>query len=148
MIMKKHEIALYQFNNGCNCAQSVVYAFADDFGLNKETALTIATGFGAGLGRKQHVCGAVSGAIMILSLKYGKIGNTAKEQIETTYKKVQEYLQAFKKEKHSINCIDLLNGCQLMTEEGQELYKKNHLRTTCCNECVKLSCNILEEILK
>jgi arsenate reductase len=142
-IMTKSEIALETFNcsENChyNCAQSVLYAFAEDFGLNKAMALKIACGFGAGMGRTQSVCGAVSGAIMVISLKYG-------ENLELTYKKVREFIQKFKDKTLAIECNELLNGCNLLTDEGQKFFNENNLRQKNCNEYVKLACEILTEI--
>ena len=54
----RSEIAIAKFTQGFNCAQSIIYAFSDDLGIDKDTALKIACGFGAGMGRKQEVCGA------------------------------------------------------------------------------------------
>lgn len=46
------EIATSQFLRGYNCAQSVLYAFRGEAGLSEDLALKIATGLGAGMGRK------------------------------------------------------------------------------------------------
>ncbi|GHU56637.1 hypothetical protein FACS189411_07790 [Bacteroidia bacterium] len=143
--MNKAEIALNQFNsnNHChyNCSQSVLYAFAEDFGMNKETALRISKGFGAGIGRTQSVCGAVSGAIMVIGLKYG-------DNTEITYKKVRDFIRQFKETTTTTVCMDLLNGCNLLTDEGQTFFNENRLRQKNCSKYVKLACNILEELLK
>jgi C_GCAxxG_C_C family probable redox protein len=59
--MSKTDIAVQKFTSGYNCAQSVLSSFSNDLGLDENTPLKIACGFGAGMGRKQEVCGAVSG---------------------------------------------------------------------------------------
>lgn len=61
------------FNKGYVCSQAVFAAFSDMFGLDKEMALRIGNGFGGGIARKQEICGAVSGAIMVIGLKHGKV---------------------------------------------------------------------------
>ena len=62
--MKNHAaIAEEKFGGGYNCAQSVLFSFCEELGLDADTALKIACGFGAGMGRKGEVCGAVSGAL-------------------------------------------------------------------------------------
>ena len=38
--------------------------------------MKVAWGFGAGMGRKGEVCGAVTGGIMVLGMKLGKAGRT------------------------------------------------------------------------
>jgi len=142
--MSKSEIALEMFNCSMhchyNCSQSVLYAFAEEYGLDKETASSVACGFGAGMGCCQYVCGAVSGAIMVIGLKYGK-------DMKTTYKKVRDFIRRFKETTTTVECKELLNGCNLLTEEGQQFFKDNHLRQLNCNVYVRLSCEILEEIL-
>lgn len=142
--MKRTEIALEKFCNNhspYNCSQSVLCAFAEDFGLDKETAKRIAVGFGVGMGRTQSVCGAVGGAIIVIGLKFG--GN-----IEITYEKTRDFIRKFKDAKMTIECMDLLAGCNLLTEEGQIYFKENELKQKKCSEYVKLSCEILEEIIK
>ncbi len=68
--MTKREIAINYFNNGYNCAQSVVAAFCEDFGVDKKTALMMSEGFGGGMGRMRLTCGAVTGMFFIVGLKY------------------------------------------------------------------------------
>ncbi len=53
------ETASEKFLSGFNCAQSVLWTFAPRLGLDPDTALKIACGFGAGMGRREEVCGAV-----------------------------------------------------------------------------------------
>jgi C_GCAxxG_C_C family probable redox protein len=66
----KTEVAADRFLSGYNCAQAILYAFGPDLGLDGETALKVATGLGAGMGRRGEVCGAVTGGILALGLKY------------------------------------------------------------------------------
>ena len=44
------EKAVNNFKTGYNCAQSVFLAFAEDFGLDKGTALKLSSSFGGGGG--------------------------------------------------------------------------------------------------
>ena len=68
----KNEVAMEKFVAGYNCAQSVLYAFGPELGLDGEISLKLATGLGAGMGRRGEVCGAVTGGILALGLKYGR----------------------------------------------------------------------------
>jgi C_GCAxxG_C_C family probable redox protein len=61
--------AVEKFLSGYNCAQSVLYSFCDDLRFDGDAALRLACGFGAGMGRKQEVCGAVSGGIIAIGLR-------------------------------------------------------------------------------
>jgi len=64
--------ATEMFLSGYNCAQSVLWSFSDEVRLDPDTALRIACGFGAGMARRQEVCGAVTGGIMVLGLRLGR----------------------------------------------------------------------------
>jgi len=148
MVKQKYsEKALKKFNDGYNCAQSVLYAF-NEYNLDENLALNISVGFGVGMGRKQEVCGAISGAIMVLGLKYGNNGNSTQEKINSVYEKVQCLFDEFIKKKGTVKCIELLNGCNLLTDKGQKYFRNNNLKENVCNECVALTCKILENIIE
>src|SRR5665647_476913 len=70
--MTKSDEALASFRNGFTCPSAVFSAFSDELGLDSDTAKKIACGFGAGISKTGNICGAVSGAIMVIGLKYGK----------------------------------------------------------------------------
>ena len=141
----KAEIALCKFSEGYNCAQSVAYAFANEVNIDKDILLTISTGLGAGMGRKQEVCGAVSGAIVILGAKYGRKENETKDKQEITYSKVQKLIDDFIKERDTIRCSELLQGCNLLTDEGQKIFKEKNMLREICFKCVELTCDILQK---
>ena len=67
--MSNAEKAVTTFTNGYSCSQAVVSAYAEQFGLDHDTALRIAGGFGGGMGRRGEVCGALTGAFMVIGLK-------------------------------------------------------------------------------
>jgi arsenate reductase len=140
------ERAVGKFREGYNCAQSVLYAFIGNR-MDEDLAMNISIGFGAGMARKQEVCGAVSGGIMVLGLTYGDDGDNIKEKTNHVYGKVQRLIGRFIEEKNTINCAELLNGCNLLTDEGQASFQKNHLKENVCCGCVALTCRILEEII-
>jgi len=141
------EEAVKKFKEEYNCAQSTLCAFIGN-SMDENLALNLSVGFGAGMGRKQEICGAISGAIMVLGLKYGNDGNSTKEKTNNVYKKVQCLIERFTKEKGTVKCIELLNNCNLSTDEGQEYFNNNNLKESICCECVALTCKILEEIIE
>ena len=69
--MTHGDLAERYFLDGFNCAQAVLLAFSDLTGLEQDTAARLASSFGGGLGRMREVCGAVSGASMVLGLLKG-----------------------------------------------------------------------------
>ena len=69
--MTKGELARTNFQNGCNCAQAVLLAFCEDYGMDKDTAMMIAASFGAGMAGLRSTCGTVTGANMVIGLATG-----------------------------------------------------------------------------
>ena len=63
--MSHAEKALTYYGSNFNCSQSVFTAFATEMGMDEQTALRLGTNFGGGA-RKGEMCGAVSGALMVL----------------------------------------------------------------------------------
>ncbi len=92
MNKEKAAAAKALFMEGYNCSQAVVGAWAEDIGLDSETAYKIASGFGGGIGRMREVCGAFTGAVMVLGLKFGNtIGSdrAAKARIMSVFSFLQ-----------------------------------------------------------
>jgi C_GCAxxG_C_C family probable redox protein len=141
------DIAVSKFSEGYNCAQSVFYSFCDDLGFDKNTALKMACGFGAGMGRKEEVCGAVSGGIIVIGAKYGRGEGQDRTPTELTYRKTRELMERFEQKHGTFICRKLLQGCELTTEEGQKHFKANKLSNTICQPCVRSVVEILESIM-
>lgn len=145
--MERSEQAVAKFVSGFNCAQSVLFSFCDDLGLDKDNALKLACGFGAGMGRKEEVCGAVTGGIMVIGAKYGRGENDERKATEITYAKIRELMDKFAQQHGTYICRELLNGCELTTEEGQKVYLANDYFNKVCKPCVKSVVKILETII-
>ena len=145
--MKRSEKAVSKFAEGYNCAQSVLFSFCDDLNLDKDNALKIACGFGAGMGRKEEVCGAVTGGIMVINAKYGRGENDTQKATEITYAKVRELMNQFSPKHGSYICRQLLHGCDLSNDEGHKIYLENDYRNKICAPCVKSVVEILETII-
>ena len=142
--MTKAEIAVSAFETR-NCAQAVLSAYADDFGLDKEKALQMAVGFGGGMGRLQKTCGAISGAIMVLGLSSGFAETDGREKINTVYARVRRLIDDFKERKGTVKCRELL-GCDLSTDEGNKFFKENNLREN-CKDYIRLCCELVDGYL-
>ena len=127
----KPDQAAETFKNGFNCAQAVFATYAEEFGVDRTSALKISCGFGAGMGRRQEVCGAVSGAILLIGCKHGKTIREDNAANELTYKLVRELSEKFIAKHGSISCKELL-GCNLLTPEGQQFFKDNNFRDLKC----------------
>ena len=104
------------FEAGFSCSQAVFGRFAEENGLDYDTALKIASGFGAGMARNEEVCGAVTGGIMALGLRYGRTSDTDSSATYDTYEKVNELTKRFVRENGSYICKNLLGGIDLKTD--------------------------------
>ena len=144
--MDKVSHALSTFDSGFNCSQSVLTAFCDEFGLHDELAFRIACGFGGGMGRMAKTCGAVTGAFMVIGLKYGQTQNNDKTTKEKTYTLIKELADLFTKKHGSIECRELLN-CDVNTSEGLNIANEKGLFKTICPKYVESAVKILEKIL-
>ena len=98
--MNHTEISKHYFSQKFNCAQAVFAAFASELGLNEEQALKIGGCFGSGM-RKGEVCGACTGALMALGLKYGQSEVEDLESKIKTNDVAQKFLDLFQKENSS-----------------------------------------------
>lgn len=96
------------FRSGYNCAQSVMGAFAEELGEDRETVLRFAQPFGAGLGRMREVCGTVSGMCMALGCVLGSADASDKKAKDSLYAAEQELAEKFRKVNGSIICRELL----------------------------------------
>jgi C_GCAxxG_C_C family probable redox protein len=140
--VNKKDKAIERFNTTHNCAQSVLTAFTSELLVDEKVLNQIASGFGSGMGRLQKTCGAITGGIMCIGLK--KTAILDKDEI---YKLVQAFKSRFIAINKSTSCRDLLK-CDLNTEKGQIFFFENDLKEKVCNNCVKTSIVILEDLLK
>ena len=140
------EMAVTKFLSGYNCAQSVLYAFRDELDLDEDLALKIATGFGAGMGRKQEVCGALTGGILVLSLQHGRDSKQDRSATEQTYQQVRKLMDQFAAKHGSCLCRQLLQGTDLSTREGQQFVKENDFLNQVCKPCVQSVVELLEQM--
>jgi len=120
----RSEVATTRFLSGYNCSQAVLYAFRDEAGLGEDVALKIATGLGAGMGRKQEVCGTVTGGILVLGLRHGRGSRDDRSATEQTYLRTRELMDRFAAKHGSCLCRQLLQGYDLATEEGRRRAKR------------------------
>lgn len=144
--MTKSDDALASFNQGITCSSAVFSAFAEDLGLDDMMARKIACGFGAGISRTGNICGAVSGAILVIGLKYGKTEKGDDAATVKTRARTREFMEEFSKRNGSVNCAELLGYNLNNQDEYDEAAKANLFRTR-CPAYVRDAADILERIL-
>ena len=127
--------AISYFKEGYNCAECILKA------MDQES--NIATAFGAGISRKGSICGAITGGILVINLKYGR--KSAKEDKEIAYKVALDYINEFEKEFDNITCYDLIE-CDLRTSEGQKKYKQLDISDNKCKKFIIKAIGILHTV--
>ena len=100
--------AVELFKMGYNCAQSVVAAFADEYGYTEEQALKMSASFGGGIGRMRETCGAACGLFMLAGLETGAVEGADRDGKARNYAVVQELAEEFKRRNGALKCADLL----------------------------------------
>ncbi len=144
--MNKAKEAVSCFKEGFSCSQAVFSTYAVDMGVNRETALKVSQAFGGGMGQMGETCGAVTGAFMVIGLKYGRTNADDDEAKVKTYSLVKEFTEKFKARNGTIICRELL-GCDIGTPEGEQIAREKKLISTVCPKFVRDAVEILEEIL-
>ena len=145
--MNHSEIAKKLFMEGYNCAQSVLCAFDDVTGLDRETSAKLASSFGAGMGRMREVCGAVSGALMVLGIAYGHDDPGDIEAKEKHYALVQDFAARFREKNGSIICRELLSGVEVTPGVKPEARTDAYYKKRPCPELVACAADILDNMI-
>ncbi len=143
--MCRKEEAVKIFSSGFNCSQAVLSVFCDELGFDKETALKISTGFGGGM-RRGEVCGAVTGAIMVMGLKEGFYIEGDTETKSKAYELVKLFESKFESLNGSIICKEILNY-DLSIEAEMEILKEMGSFGTVCPKVIEDAIDILEEMI-
>ena len=137
--------AVQYYENGYMCSQAVFAAFAEEFGITEKQAFQIGACFGGGM-NKGEVCGACTGALMVLGMKYGQFDLNDTASRAKGGAMAVKFLDEFEKRKGSYVCRDIL-GCDLKTDEGRSFARSNGLFRTLCPEMVRTAAEILTELL-
>ncbi len=121
-------------------------AFADKLGIDQDAAFSLAAGFGGGIASIGDVCGAVTGATMVLGVIYGQPGDDPDESKEETARKVNEFLAEFKTRQGSITCRELIDGIDLLKPEGRQEWADKNMHERTCLPAVQTAVKIIEEM--
>lgn len=146
MPSEKVQDALARFDSGFNCAQAVCSAFAPALGLDERLALKVAQAFGGGIAHRGETCGALSGAIIVLGLKYGKVEASDDAARDQTYAKVGQLFDGFAARHGSCLCRDL-TGYNLSDPEQYLAAKEAAVFKRACPGYVRDAAEILEGLL-
>jgi C_GCAxxG_C_C family probable redox protein len=145
--MSNKDYAIALFKQHFNCAQSVFTAYRQEDLLDETAALKLATIFGAGVACSgNHLCGAVSGALMAISMKYGRGSIEDTESKAITYELGRKFMAEFDAVYGSCICDQIL-GINISDPENMHLAEEQNLFQTKCLEFVKTAADILDNLL-
>lgn len=143
----KSEKARDLFLKGYNCSQSVIGAFCEDLGLDFNTAMMLSSSFGGGMGGLREVCGALSGAFMVIGLKYGYTTPDNPTEKAELYKKVRSVGEAFKEKYNTINCRELLEAQKVTVKSEPSIRTEKYYKERPCAVFVETAAELLEALL-
>ncbi len=146
MTLTRADEAAAIFNGGYSCSQAVCAAFAEDFGIDRDTALKLSCGLGGGMAHTGNTCGAVTGALMVIGMKYGRTEVDDLAAKEKTYAVANAFITEFLHRNHSVNCTDLI-GHNLLDPKELAVAREKELFKTKCTRYVRDAGEILEKIL-
>ena len=145
---RRNEKAMRLFLEGYNCTQSLVLAFEDLIGMERNQLARIASPFGGGMGRLREVCGSVSGMFQVLGFLYGydEPGNlNVKKEL---YERVQELARRFEERNGSIVCRELLGLSVKREAPAPEARTEEYYRKRPCKELIGMAAEILDEYIR
>ncbi len=143
MKSKKAGEAVDLMLKGYMCSESILMAFAREFGLDLEIAAKITGGLAGGMAQGK-TCGAVTGAIMVIGLKYGAGLIRDPYSKDRCFQMTQEFSHRFKTRRKSLECRDILSMHNINQKDPEEM--KNLREKKICDKIVADSAEILEEL--
>ena len=145
--MSVEETAKCCFCDGASCSQAILSTFADRFGLEREMAFKLGSGFSGGMGRQGKTCGAVTGGIMVLGLAFGGVAENDIDGRNEAIKKTAEFMQRFEQIHGTVKCRELINFDISDLEQRKEASEKGVFKKV-CPPFVESAAKILEDMLR
>jgi len=128
-------------DDGYNCSQSVLLTMAEHWKCKNELIPKVATAFGGGMGRCGSVCGALTGGLIAIGLKYGTNEPSVKKR-SRAYELGETLYRRFEKQNGTVMCRELI-GLDLSDAEQREKAHEEHVFEKKCNVFVKSAVEIL-----
>lgn len=144
--MNRKDKAVKFFSEGLHCSQSVLAAFADECRITEDMAFRLGSCFGSGM-RKGNVCGACTGALMVLGLMFGEEHNGDPEERMRSNRLNDEMTDRFIQANGTCICNELL-GCDVTRPEDVQYARESGLFKNFCPKMVESAVDILEGIIE
>lgn len=132
---------------GFLCSEAVLRALSKYLEIQSNIIPQIATGFGAGIGRAGEVCGALTGGVMGLGLKFGRVKMSAEPAERPVHWFATELATQFKAEFGHLRCRDLL-GLDVSSREALRRYREQKMWENQCREFITTTTSLAYEILQ
>jgi C_GCAxxG_C_C family probable redox protein len=146
--MPRSEDAVQNLGCGYSCSESILAAYCGAYGLDRDTAIRLASGFGGGMGLMGEVCGAVSASFMALGLHFGESDLSKADARGKTYEAVGEFANSFEERHGSILCREIMSrqGVSVPQEWGKA--REMGILRSLCPRIVEDCADILEQMIK
>ena len=136
-----------QFMHGYDCSQVVLSHFAEKLGLTRDEANKVSACFGGGM-MQADACGAFTGALMAIGLKYGHYdAENLMAQKGVMQQKCAEFKAKFAQKHPSCKCLDII-GYNVTTPEGFQRAIESGDMMTICPRVVSEVITILDEVIE
>lgn len=132
------------FDQGFDCSQIVLGEVADRLGMSKKQAYKVASCFGIGMAQG-GVCGAVTGALMAIGLKYGNTEPGDIQRKKRLFDVRDEFIGRFTEINGMVNCPELL-GQRVDTLQGLIETRFTGIYDRCPKYCA-VALRLLDEYL-
>jgi C_GCAxxG_C_C family probable redox protein len=133
------------FEQGFDCSQVVLSHYANTLGIDVDMARKVSACFGGGM-MAGETCGAITGALMAIGLKYGHYKPQDKQQKEIVKKKLAQFREEYQKSRSVSLCREIL-GHDFTKPGEMEIIKEGNLIDKICPRLVVDITDILDNIL-
>jgi len=140
------EKAVKYFKGGYNCSQSVLLTMFEYWNGRNELIPKVATAFGAGIGRCGSVCGALTGGVLAIGIKYGTNEPVMEKRLKA-YEIAKQFYKQFERKNGSVLCRELA-GYDLSDPEELEKAREANVFEEKCPVFVKRAVEILLALSK
>jgi C_GCAxxG_C_C family probable redox protein len=140
------EQAVTMFNDGFSCAQSLLGVYGPLLGVERETALRLAAPLAGGISRSDGPCGAATGALLVLGLKFGHVHPDDEAGADRVRDLTQDFLRLYRERRGSHLCTDIL-GANLSVPADLARVEAEDLYNVSCPDAVRTAAELLEEMV-
>lgn len=142
--MTKVRDAILLFEQGFHCSQALLVTYGIALGIDYVSAMKVASAFGGGINKMGDTCGSVTGALMVIGLKYGFVDANDKASKTETDQRAERFVKEFKARNKSLICRELI-GFDIGSNNRKP--DADRIILDRCPKFVKDAAEIIEEIV-